>query len=71
MISNIPAFAVHQDYQSRHSDMLAAARSDALPPDQVSARRKVNPFVYDKVKRTLVPNRWFERLASSQQNRQP
>ena len=26
MISNIPAFAVHQDYQARHSDMLAAAR---------------------------------------------
>ena len=26
MISNIPAFAVHQDYQLRHSDMLAAAR---------------------------------------------
>jgi hypothetical protein len=26
MISNIPAFAVHQDYQARHSDMLASAR---------------------------------------------
>jgi hypothetical protein len=26
MISNIPAFAVHQGYQARHSDMLAAAR---------------------------------------------
>jgi hypothetical protein len=26
MISNIPSFAVHQDYQARHSDMLAAAR---------------------------------------------
>jgi hypothetical protein len=51
--------------------MLAAARGDVLLPNQVAARRKVNPFVYDKVKRTLVPNRWFERLASSQQNGQP
>jgi hypothetical protein len=71
MISNIPAFAVHQDYQAQHSDMLAAARGDVLPPNQVAARRKVNMFVYDKVRRTLVLNRWFERLASSQQNRQP
>jgi hypothetical protein len=30
MISNIPAFAVHQDYQSRHSDMLAAARGEGV-----------------------------------------
>jgi hypothetical protein len=27
MRSNIPAFAVHQDYQARHSDMLATART--------------------------------------------
>jgi hypothetical protein len=31
MISNIPAFAMHQDYQARHSDMLAAARGEVFP----------------------------------------
>jgi hypothetical protein len=30
MISNIPTFAMHQDYQMRHSDMLAAARRGDL-----------------------------------------
>jgi hypothetical protein len=30
MRSNIPTFAVHQDYQARHSDMLAAARGEGV-----------------------------------------
>ena len=49
MISNIPAFAVHQDYQKRHSDMLAAARGYVLSPNQVAATRKVNHYIPSKV----------------------
>ena len=31
MISNIPTFTQHQDFQARHADMLAAARGQVTP----------------------------------------
>lgn len=42
MISNIPAFAVHQDYQARHSDMLAAARRGK--DEQVASWSGLQPY---------------------------
>lgn len=43
MISNIPAFAAHQDYQLRHADMLAAARGEGSGSiTEIYCGRRVN-----------------------------
>jgi hypothetical protein len=43
MRSNIPAFAVHQDYQLRHSDMLATARQGK--DTEVVLRSGLQPYL--------------------------
>lgn len=54
--SNLPTLLSGHDFQARHSDMLAAARCEPLTKEQVVAMRKVNPYVYDKATRSLLPN---------------
>jgi hypothetical protein len=71
MISNIPAFAVHQDYQARHSDMLAAARGiltiERLPDvSQRTVRQHIVAALQD-----LSYSYQCQRLASGPKNGQP
>ncbi len=52
-MNNIPSFLQRDDFMARHSDMVAAARGEPLTKEQIEARRKPNPYVYDKATRTL------------------
>ncbi len=52
-MNNIPCFIQRDDFMARHSDMVDAARGDPLTKEQIEARRKPNPYIYDKATRTL------------------
>ncbi len=53
-MNNIPSFLQRDDFMAMRSDMVDAARGEPLTKEQIEARRRPNPYIYDKETRTLL-----------------